>query len=105
MPRPDEPQATNSMVLSRPRISFAAWSARRAYSSAGTCPACHGPSISLPRHQILTPYGSLLPLAARLSDQQVPVGRLQYSNSALASAAPFVPRFMAIMGDVPSALH
>ena len=28
------------------------------YSIAGMCPICHGPSISLPRHQCFTLYGS-----------------------------------------------
>jgi hypothetical protein len=43
--------------------------AKRPYSSAVLCPICQGASISLPRHQTLTPCGCFTPCAMRRSDQ------------------------------------
>ena len=86
-------------------MSRAAWRAFRAYSGAGQWPACQGPSISLPRHQSFTPWGSAPPLARLASAQWVPPGRLQYSTRSAASRGPRVPRFTAIIGSVPTTRH
>ena len=43
-------------------MSFAASQATRPYSVAVFAPICHEPSISLPRHQTLTPKGSSNPV-------------------------------------------
>ena len=51
----EEPQATVSIPGSTERMRWAASLARATYLPAGTCPSCHQPSISLPRHQRPTP--------------------------------------------------
>ena len=86
-------------------MSRAACLALRAYSGAGQCPACQGPSISLPRHQSFTACGSALPLDRLASDQWVPPSRLQYSTRSAASRGPRVPRLTAIIGSVPISRH
>ena len=53
--------------------------------SAVLWPICQGPSISLPRHHSLMPYGSLAPCATRRSDSAVPPGWLEYSSRSSAS--------------------
>ena len=93
-----EPQATVSMERSQSFIIFAACWARIAYWSAGTWPSCHGPSISLPRHQSLTPYGSGWPFAARRSASRLPGGQLQYSTQSRASSGVPVPRLTVSIG-------
>jgi hypothetical protein len=69
-----------------------------AYWSAGTCPSCHGPSISLPRHHSFTAYGSGWPLAALRSASRVPTGQLQYSTQSRASSGVPVPRLTVSIG-------
>ena len=69
---PELPHATSSIDGSTRRIAMAASAARRPYSAALVCPICHGPSISLPRHQVRILYGSAWPLAARRSAISVP---------------------------------
>ena len=48
---PLEPQAMSWSPRSTTRICCAASRALRPYSRDCICPICHGPSISLPRHQ------------------------------------------------------
>ena len=80
MLRPDEPHAASSMVGSTHFIILAASVAMRPYSAGVFAPICQGPSISLPRHQNLTPCGCSQPCARRRSDSAVPPGWLQYST-------------------------
>src|SRR4051812_37516839 len=75
------------------------------YSVAVTCPICHGPSISFPRHQCFTLWGSAYPCFRRKSLHCVPLSTLQYSRSAAACSGVPVPRFRPISGKVPTALH
>ena len=57
MLREDEPQAASSIVGSIHFMSLAASAAIRPYSHAVFVSICHGPSISLPRHQNFTLCG------------------------------------------------
>src|SRR6516165_8916507 len=52
--RPEEPHAASSIEPSTHFIILAASVAMRPYSCAVLASICHGPSISLPRHQNLT---------------------------------------------------
>ena len=63
------PHATSSIDGSTSRMALPVSAASRPYSSAVLWPICQGPSISLPRHHTLMPYGSAAPLARRRSDQ------------------------------------
>ena len=54
MSEEDDPHTTSSMVGSIMRMARAVSVARRAYSAAVLWPICQGPSISLPRHHIVT---------------------------------------------------
>jgi hypothetical protein len=99
---PELPQATSSTEGSTRRIALAVSAASRAYSPAVLWPICHGPSISLPRHQSLMSYGSTAPLCRRRSDQYVPEGWLQYSSRLHAASNPRVPRLTAIIGVLPT---
>ena len=54
----EEPQTISSSDLSKARSVLATSLASRPYSCAVLWPTCQGPSISLPRHQCLTPNGS-----------------------------------------------
>ena len=49
------PTTHSSIDGSTSRIALPASAASRPYSTAVFCPTCHGPSISLPRHQSLMP--------------------------------------------------
>ena len=69
MLRPDDPQAASSTEGSTQRITFAVSTAIRPYSSAVFDPVCHGPSISLPRHQNFTLCGCSQPCWRRRSDK------------------------------------
>src|SRR5438034_7931564 len=69
------------------------------------CPICQRPSISLPKHQYFTLYGSAKPCLRRRSLHLVPLSILQYSTSAAACSGVPVPRFNPIRGSVPTALH
>ena len=89
--RPDEPHATSSRSGSRWRMARAVSAARRPYSAAVLWPSCHGPSISLPRHHIRMPCGSVTPCSTRRSDSAVPCGWLAYSRRSSASCRPRVP--------------
>jgi hypothetical protein len=80
MLRAEEPQTANSTDLSVHFIIFAVSVAMRAYSVAVFRSICHGPSISLPRHQNLTSCGCSQPWLRRRSDSAVPPGWLQYSR-------------------------
>ena len=66
---------------------------------------CHGPSISLPRHQNFTACGSLYPCATRRSLRRVPPGWLQYSRYSRASLGRRFPRFTPSIGSVWASLH
>ena len=66
---------------------------------------CQGPSISLPRHQNLTPCGFSQPCARRRSDSVVPPGWLQYSTRLRAASPARVPRLTASIGSMPAARH
>ena len=101
----DEPQAASWMVGSTERSSFAVSTAMRPYSSAVLRPICHGPSISLPRHQKRTPCGCSWPWLRRSSDSVVPPGWLQYSMYSRASFSPRVPRFTPSMGSMSALRH
>ncbi len=57
MLRLDEPQAVSVTPGSTQRMTLAVSCATRPYSSAVFWQICHGPSISLPRHQNLMPCG------------------------------------------------
>src|SRR6185312_8117136 len=103
MPRCVLPHATSSIDGSTWRIAAAQLRASRPYSVAVLWPSCHGPSISLPRHQIRTPYGSVAPWERRRSDQYEPDGWLQYSTKLAAASTPRVPRLTAIIGSLPTA--
>src|SRR5512135_2711271 len=83
---PEEPQATSSMVGSIHFMVLAVSTASRPYSSAVLAPICQGPSISLPRHHSLTPYGAGEPFLARRLANLVPTGLLQYSTQLRASS-------------------
>ena len=96
------PQATSSMPGSTSRMALPASRAARPYSAAVLWPICQGPSISLPRHQTLTPYGSDAPLDRRRSDQYVPPGWLAYSTRLRAASTPRVPRLTASIVSMPS---
>ncbi len=58
------------------RIALAVSEATRPYSAAFLWPTCHGPSISLPRHQSRTSWGCWAPFAPRRSESRVPPGWL-----------------------------
>src|SRR5215468_1693209 len=105
MLRLEEPHATSSMLGSSQRISLADSRASVPYSRAVLAPICHGASISLPKHQSLTAWGDGCPCSCRKSLSIVPLSTLQYSSSALASSAPLVPRFTAIIGSRPAFAH
>src|SRR5918995_7189320 len=81
MVRDDEPQAASSIMGSTSFIILAASVATRPYSVGVLRSICQGPSISLPRHQNLTPCGSSQPCARRRSDSVVPRVWLEYSTS------------------------
>src|ERR1700730_3693621 len=66
-------------------------------------PICQGPSISFPRHQCFTLYGSAIPCLRRRSLHRVPFSTLQYSTRAAASSGLPVPRLSPIRGSVPTA--
>ena len=72
--RPEDPEAAISIELSAQRMILAARAATRPYSSGVSAPVCQGPSISLPRHQNLTPCGLSQPCVLRSSDSVVPPG-------------------------------
>ena len=57
--RAEEPQDETSMVGSTHFMTLPASAATRPYSAAVFPQICHGPSISLPRHQNFTACGSL----------------------------------------------
>src|SRR4051812_24688775 len=101
----DEPHTTNSSDLSKARSVFAVSLASRPYSSAVLWPTCHGPSISLPRHQSLTSKGSARPFFLRRSPQYEPTGPLTYSTKLRASSRPREPRLMASIILVPTVSH
>src|SRR6185312_4708813 len=101
----DEPQTTSSSDLSKARSVFATSLARRPYSSAVLWPTCQGPSISLPRHQCLTPNGSARPFVLRRSPHALPVGPLTYSTKLRAESSPREPRLTASIISVPAASH
>src|SRR3954451_25216223 len=84
------------------RIALPASAARRPYSTAVFWPICHGPSISLPRHQSRTPDGAGWPFPARRSAERLPVGELQYSTRLRAASTPRVPRLTANIGSTPA---
>src|SRR5208282_4566975 len=101
----DDPQTINSSERSKARKVLATSLARRPYSSAVLWPTCHGPSISLPRHQCLTANGSARPCFLRRSPQALPVGPLTYSTKLRASSSPREPRLIASIISAPTALH
>src|SRR5208337_2304548 len=101
----DEPHTISSSDLSKARSVFATSLARRPYSCAVLWPTCHGPSISLPRHQCLTPNGAARPFALRRSPQELPVGPLTYSTKLRASSRPREPRLIASIISAPAAPH
>src|SRR5258707_7504805 len=74
MRRLDEPQTASSSERSTHFIILAASWAMRPYSVAVLASICHGPSISLPRHQNLTSCGFSQPCWRRKSDSVVPAG-------------------------------
>src|SRR5271165_4339318 len=101
----DDPQTISRSDLSKARRVFATSFASRPYSCAVLWPTCHGPSISLPRHQCLTPNGSARPCFLRRSPQWLPVGPLTYSTKLRASSSPREPRLIASIISVPAASH
>src|SRR5580704_17041185 len=101
----EEPQTISSSELSKARSVFATSLARRPYSCAVLWPTCQGPSISLPRHQCLTPKGSARPCDLRRSPQALPVGPFTYSTKFRAWSRPRDPRLMASIISVPTDSH
>src|SRR5688500_8160054 len=101
----DEPQTISSRLLSKARSVLAVSLASRPYSSAVLWPTCQGPSISLPRHHILTSNGLARPFFLRRSPQYEPVGPLTYSTKLRASSRPREPRLMASIISVSTAAH
>src|ERR1017187_8903227 len=104
MPGPLDPQAINFRDGSTACIWRAASWAFIPYSVAVMCPICHGPSISLPRHQYSTLYDCSVPWLRRRSLHFVPFSMLQYSTRAAARSAVPVPRFRPIRGRAPTIL-
>ena len=96
------PATTSSTSGSMKRMRRAVSAAIRPYSSAVLWPICHGPSISLPRHQTRMPNGASLPFERRSSLRAVPPGWFVYSSSCAASAGPRVPRLTASMTSRPT---
>ena len=74
MSRLEEPQAASWMVGSTIRITLAVSSATRPYSSAVLSAICQGPSISLPRHQSLTPCGCVVAVLLAQVGERAPAG-------------------------------
>src|SRR5208282_5288404 len=101
----DDPQTMSSSDLSKARSVFATSLARRPYSSAVLWPTCHGPSISLPRHQCLTANASARPCFLRKSPQALPVGPFTYSTKLRAWSSPREPRLIASIISAPAASH
>src|SRR5215469_740154 len=101
----EEPQTISSSDLSNARSALATSLARRPYSCAVLWPICQGPSISLPRHQCLTPNGAARPFFLRRSPQWLPVGPLTYSTKLRASSRPREPRLIASIISVPTVSH
>src|SRR4029450_4663808 len=65
--RAEEPQDETTIEGSTHFMTLPASAAMRPYSVAVFLQICQGPSISFPRHQNLTPGGSLKPWDARRS--------------------------------------
>ena len=87
------------------RICRAASRALRPYSRAGSWPICHGPSISLPRHQYAHVVRLLVAVRRRRSLHFVPFSTLQYSTYATAISAVPVPKLKPSSGSVPTSWH
>ena len=93
----EEPATHSSIDGSTQRIALPVSAASRPYSTAVFWPTCHGPSISLPRHHSLTPYGSSPRRAGRPTSCRA--APLTYSSSARAASMPRVPRLTASSGS------